>query len=77
MLLDQRIQKISLDGWLQNPTEQGFPKKDLGYGKISYWKPVNGGGSVLCSYNGIINLDFYTKPDEKRFFLGVGAARLV
>ena len=34
--------KISLEGWLDNPTKQGLPRKDTAKGSFYYWKPEAG-----------------------------------
>ena len=32
---------ISLEDWLDNPTKQGLPRKDVKSGSLHYWHPIN------------------------------------
>jgi len=40
-LMKYRIFRISLKDWLNNPTKQGLPRKDVKSGSLHYWHPIN------------------------------------
>ena len=44
-LMENRFPGISLDSYVEHPTSQGFPKKDIESGETYYWAPQNGSGA--------------------------------
>ena len=67
--------KISLDSWLDNPTKQGLPKKEVEKGNLVFWHPRN--NSVAAFYaDGVRSvLDCNRDPAFSNSCLGVRAVR--
>ena len=76
-LMKDKTPGISLDSWLENPTKQGLPRKDIKEGDLYYWNPRSNNNSVagfdagsdgaylFCSWN----------PSDWDSDLGVRAVR--
>ncbi len=60
-LVEER--KISLDSWLENPTSQGLPRKEIEEGNLYYWPPKGGAGAAFSSNFGDINLACHGRRD--------------
>lgn len=48
--------RIDLESWLENPTSQGLPRKNVKDGNLYYWHPRN--ESVSKFYGGSVGADF-------------------
>ncbi|HJZ18628.1 MAG TPA: hypothetical protein VJ208_00815 [Candidatus Nanoarchaeia archaeon] len=65
--------KISLDSWLDNPTKQGLPKKEVEKGNLDFWYPRNNSVATFFA-NGVgSDLDCNRYPPNSYSYLGVRA----
>lgn len=76
-LMKDRAPGISLDSWIDSPTEQGLPSKKTESGNIYYWAPISDNNSVprfgACSGGAL--LDCGRVPSGRDSGLGVRAAK--
>ena len=69
--------RISLDSWLNNPTGQGLPRKDVDKGELHYWNPRRDDNSVARFVAGHdkADLGWGRVPSVRISDLGVRAVR--
>lgn len=74
-LMKDKTPGISLENWLKNPTTQGFPRKDIKSGDLSYWPPGSDNNSVAWfdASSGGAGLVCHWDPSGGGPFLGVRA----
>ena len=76
-LMKDKTPGISLENWLENPTNQGFPSKKVKSGDLHYWYPRSDNDSVArFDADGVrADLDFSGIPSGRDSNLGVRAVR--
>jgi len=74
-LMENRTPGISLEGWLEEPTEQGLPKSDIWEGDLFYWFPTNDSIAGFGAGSGRAVLDCNGVPSDGDSGFGVRAAK--
>lgn len=74
-LMEERSPGISLDSWLENPTSQGLPRKDVKRGELSYYVPENGRVGMFVALSLRASLICTRDPSTRYYFQGVRAVR--
>ena len=59
--MKDKLPGISLESWLNNPTSQGFPRKNVKKGDFYYYAPLKNNNSVVR---------FYANSDRSRLDCG-------
>ncbi len=75
-LMEDRVQGISLDDWLKNPTPQGFPRKDVKKGDLYYQYPRDGRVARFFANSVRAVLNCYGNPQGSVPELGVRRAKI-
>ena len=70
-LTEDKTPGIDLDSWLDNPTKQGLPDKNIPKGKLYYWSPVNGRVAGFGAGSDRAVLYCYRDPQDSYSDLGV------
>lgn len=72
-LMEDRTPGINLEQWVENPTRQGLPKKNIKNGNHYYWCPNKDNNSVAGFYadSGGAYLDCSRDPTNTNSVLGV------
>lgn len=74
-LMQDKTPGISLEGWLENPTQEGLPPKKIKEGSLFYWAPVNNRVAGFGAYSGGAGLGCDGDPSVRGSDLGVRAAK--
>lgn len=76
-LMQNKVQGISLEDWIQNPTPQGLPSKHVKKGDLSFWAPMKD-NNLVAGFDAIDDraiLDCGRNPSGRDSSLGVRAVR--
>ena len=67
--------RISLKSWLNHPTNQGLPRKDVNEGGLYYWYPRDSSVARFGALSGRADLSCSRNPRNRNSALGVRAVR--
>ena len=74
-LMEDRTPGISLDSWLENPTNHGLPRKNVKKGNLYYWHPRNGIVARFDADSDRTGLFCDRFPSDRVAYLGVRAVK--
>ncbi len=75
-LMEDRIPGISLEKWIENPTSQGLPKKDVKKGNLRYLNPRDGYVARFDACSDGVDLRCAGDPQGSYDGLGVRRAKI-
>tara|TARA_Y100000310_G_scaffold221576_1_gene223153 strand:- start:7488 stop:8147 length:660 start_codon:yes stop_codon:yes gene_type:complete len=79
-LIENGVYRISLESWLDNPTSQGLPRKDIDKGELYYWTPdiyqySSVAGFFTVSVKGVGLNCYWTPSSNGKVDVGVRAVK--
>ncbi|HJX50474.1 MAG TPA: hypothetical protein VJ438_03360 [Candidatus Nanoarchaeia archaeon] len=74
-LMEDRTPGISLDSWIENPTNQGLPKRNAKEGDLYFWAPKSGAVAGFVAIGVRADLDCVGDPTIRNSILGVRAVK--
>ena len=75
-LIEDRTPGISLEDWINNPTFQGLPRKNVKSGSLYYWCPKENFVARFGANSGGADLSCDEDPSDSSSSLGVRVARV-
>ena len=75
-LMKYRIFRISLKDWLNNPTKQGLPRKDVKARGLCYWPPIDDRVAEFDAYSDRADLSCNEVHFDSAPWLGVRPAKI-
>ena len=75
-LMSDKVPGIKLHSWLENPTSQGLPRKEIGTGDLWYWCPRNGAVGRFGASSGGVSLSCNLDPQGSDSAFGVRVAKI-
>ncbi|HLA23493.1 MAG TPA: hypothetical protein VJZ93_03080 [Candidatus Nanoarchaeia archaeon] len=74
-LMEDKTPGISLESWIENPTKQGFPRKNVNKGSLYFWHPRDNSVARFDADSGSADLYCGGNPSDRDLSFGVRAVR--